>query len=59
MTQVNLQNKPKASISFSATPFGALDLQSVRQADPFLFGVRRTSTLLGMMGEAHKLTTEI
>ena len=60
--QVNLQSKPKASIIIAATPFtddGALDLQSVDTLTDFYLrcGVHGF-TLLGMMGEAHKLTAE-
>ena len=62
MSAGKLTEQAKGVYIISATPFtddGALDLQSVDRLTDFYLGCGvHGFTLLGMMGEAHKLTTE-
>src|SRR6516164_4867782 len=62
MSAGKLTEQAKGVYIIAATPFtddGALDLQSVDTLTDFYLGCGvHGFTLLGMMGEAHKLTTE-
>ena len=62
MSAGKLTEQAKGVYIIAATPFtddGALDLQSVDRLTDFYLGCGvHGFTLLGMMGEAHKLTTE-
>ena len=62
MSAGKLTEQAKGVYIIAATPFtddGALDLQSVDRLTDFYIGCGVYGfTLLGMMGEAHKLTTE-
>ena len=62
MSAGKLTGQAKGVYIIAATPFtddGALDLQSVDRLTDFYLGCGvHGFTLLGMMGEAHKLTTE-
>src|SRR6478609_10841137 len=62
MSAAKLNETAKGVYIIAATPFtneGALDLQSVDTlTDFYLRGGVHGFTLLGMMGEAHKLTAE-
>jgi 4-hydroxy-tetrahydrodipicolinate synthase len=62
MSAAKLSEKAKGVYIIAATPFteeGALDLQSIDTLTDFYLGCGvHGFTLLGMMGEAHKLTAE-
>ena len=62
MSAGKLTEQAKGVYIIAATPFtddGVLDLQSVDRLTDFYLGCGvHGFTLLGMMGEAHKLTTE-
>ena len=61
MSAGKLTEQAKGVYIIAATPFtddGALDLQSVDRTDFYMGCGVHGFTLLGMMGEAHKLTTE-
>ena len=62
MIQAKLNEQAKGVFIIAATPFtdeGALDLYSIDSLTDFYLGCGvHGFTLLGMMGEAHKLTAE-